>query len=308
MTVLLGAPRSRISADLLAAARLVRSRSELDDAGAAELLYRDWYLQADPTDGAEVLGQPDPVDIDPAAAYRAAHALDNHYEHGWTARRLGPAGQVLVERDGDTRVVARADVLPLSRRLLPPRVGDTVRVAARRDLLDDAGWWFTFFGGTQPPAQPLRVYWAVRRAAAPQLVAALSALLAAGPPSVLKVGATPALLGRPDAAVLYAPAAWVTARHRSLQAVADQLGNGLAHRVPRLALLLSPGVAVAEEPGSGDSFGEHRCAILARAARRLPSECDEDGLLIGLRAALADAEVDPVAPYRAAGSTLGDEW
>lgn len=307
MTVVVAAPRSRAAADLLAAAHLVRSRPDLDEDELVQLLYRDWYLRADPTDGAEVLGAPDPVELDAAASYRAAHVLDGVFEPGWTVRELSTSGRLRVERGGVTRVVVRADVLPASRCLLPPRAGDEVQVAARRDLVDDAGWWFTFLGAAETPAQPVRLYWAVRRTAAPDLVAALSALLVDGTSAVLKVGTSAGHLGRPDAAVLYASPTWVGGAAEHLRWIAARLGDGLADRAPRLALPLARGLAVAEEPGTGESFGEHRSRLLATAARRL-TDGDEDAVLAGLRIALAEAGVDPAAPYRARGSRLGDAW
>jgi hypothetical protein len=303
MTVAVAAPRSRVAADLLAAARLARSRPDLEEEALAQLLYRSWYLRPDPADGAEVLGSPEPAELDAVASYRAAHVLDGIFEPGWTVRRVSRSGRLLVEREGVSRVVARADALPAARRLLPPRPGEEVAVAARRDLTDDAGWWFTFFGAAEAPDQPVRLYWAVRRAAAPALVAALSGLLADGTSAVLKVGASAGHLGRPDAAVLYASPTWATEAVPRLRAIATSLGDGLADRVPRLALPLARGLALAEEPGTGESFGEHRSRLLAAAARRLDS-ADDEAVLSGLRAALTEAGVDAAAPHRARGSRL----
>jgi hypothetical protein len=50
-----------------------------------------------------------------------------------------------------------------------------------------------------------------------------------------------------------------------LQEVYPDVRPFLGPEVPFLTWRLAPGVAVAEDPGTGESFGQHRCRLLAEA-------------------------------------------
>ena len=312
MSTALGEPRSRMTADLIGALRwCLAHREGVAGTELADRLYVDWYLSADASDAAVMVGVPRTEEVAPVAAYRAAHAHDAMFQPGWRVERISSRGRLLVTDGTSSRVLNRVDVLPLARTLLPPRPGDPVQIAARHDLVDDAGFWFTFLGEweTKPPASVVRFYWAVRRFAAPGLVGRLTALLPRDVPAALKVGAARHLLGRPDAAVLYLSAEATLGLVGSLRQIARELGEGLGGRTPPLALPLARGLAVAEEPAdSTQSFGQHRCMVLAEVGAALDGAEDDDTLLKHARAALAQAGVDALHPYRSAGSRLGSDW
>ena len=88
----------------------------------------------------------------------------------------------------------------------------------------------------------------------------------AGLAFVAKVVDDPRGFDRRDAAVL---AVERRDRVRAL-AIADELRAPLAplldHGAPAMTLPLAPGLAFAEDPGGGESFGAHRCLLLAEAA------------------------------------------
>jgi len=303
-------PRSRVSRELIAAMRWCIAHASLADDELAYRLYVDWYLRADPADAGEMLGAARPEDADPVAAYRAAHALDARFEDGWQVIRVSTFGRVQVGDGVTERIVDRADVLGRERVLLPPRPGDAVAVTARRDIVDESGFWFTFLNGWPEGGRPevVRFYWAVRRRGAPALIRLLTTRLPTGVPAALKVGAAAHLLGRPDAAVLYAGVEDAAALTPLLRLCAGELQDSLAARIPPLTLELSRGLAVAEDPGDGQSFGQHRCGLLVRAARSHDHGADDDTLLQAARAALSSAGVDPVNPHRARESMVGDRW
>ena len=142
-------------------------------------------------------------------------------------------------------------------------------------------------------------------------LAGTTELISMGPtgvPAALKVGAAAHLLGRPDAAVLYAGVEDAAALTPLLRLCAGELQDSLAARIPPLTLELSRGLAVAEDPGDGQSFGQHRCGLLVRAARSHDHGADDDTLLRAARAALSSAGIDPVNPHRARDSMVGDGW
>lgn len=109
-----------------------------------------------------------------------------------------------------------------------------------------------------------RVYWNLYPDAAPTLVRAATTLLnQSGLPFRLKLLNDPDRYDRCDAAVLYLPAGQLAAAHEAWAALHGAVAGGLKRPVPALTLRLAPGVGFAEEPPSGDSFGQHRCRLLA---------------------------------------------
>lgn len=273
---------------------------------ASELLYVDWYLKAD-QEQPPLDGPPAPWQVEPVGALRAAHCADGEFEAGWRVARVSNLGRLHVQRaDRPDRVVPRLDVLRRDRMFLPLRPGDAVEVSRRHDLEDHSGFWFTFVGGWDPESPPddvVRVYWAVSRFAAPDLVHGLTKQLPHSVAYSLKVAVGEGMLGRPDAAVLYVSASDLPAVLPVVRDVRRHLGSGVRPRTPPLALPLGEGLALAEEPPGGkQSFGQHRCDALVATAVEGPAGDKE--LLRRARGRFLDAGIDYWHPYRNQGSTL----
>ena len=47
--------------------------------------------------------------------------------------------------------------------------------------------------------------------------------------------------------------------------VRDEVAGHLRETVPALTLRLAPGLAFAEDPGGGESYGAHRCRLITEA-------------------------------------------
>ena len=243
--------------------------SAWEDAGAlAELLYLRWYHQA--TEARRLF--PD------AAAYRAAHTLGAGLEAGWRVTALQPAagpGAILAERGAEQRLVRPPDYAPATANRLRVTPGDPVLITARIDELHGAFWhlWSVAWR-KRSPDRLLRVYFQV----APRHEATFVARFAAAAPNTqawtmkILAGAQPA--GRSDAAVLYLDreggigAEWVVT-------LIDRVASLLDAGGPPLTAPLAPGVAWAEDPGDGKSFGEDRCGRLAGAALANPAALEQ---------------------------------
>jgi hypothetical protein len=234
-----------------------------DGADTADLLYAHWYARplhpAAPPPGCP----PDLVEL-----LRASHAGFRRWEAGWRVEQVGPRGQAVVRRGAEVRLLERSDYSPAERPGLLPEAGDEVSVTSRRDRVDPAdGWWRT--GGRSwswiaPPAGLVRLYFNVGLAGLPALVAGLTGLLADEPePWLLKCATDPAVHARADAAVAYLPPAAVARRASALVALAA--GHARSGRPP-LTLQVAPGLAAAVDPGGDESFGSHRCRLIAEAA------------------------------------------
>ncbi len=108
------------------------------------------------------------------------------------------------------------------------------------------------------------MYWHIAASGAPALVRALTSRLNAETvPFRLKVANHPIRFDRCDAAVLYLPIEAFEGVRAMLAHVAVTMASRLRPRTPAFTLALAPGVGLAESPATGESFGEHRCRLLA---------------------------------------------
>jgi hypothetical protein len=151
----------------------------------------------------------------------------------------------------------------------------------------------------------LRIYWNCGPDAVAMLVRGLTtALEDSALPYTLKCPAQVSLFGRRDSVVLYiAHDAWTFVKG-DLKDVHQEIADQLSAPTPPMTLMLGRGVALAEDPGNGHSFGE----TMAWAAA--------DGVLAVLTAGLVDVErvldtlttqlpangVSPVRPFHRADS------
>lgn len=279
-------------AALLAAVALGAGHS--DAAELADHLYEHWY--AAPACA--------PVEFDPAwppvtGMLRAGQAAVLRWTPATVARTAG--GGVIVARDGAGRrhALLRGDYAHPAgsdRAGLLPQAGEDVLVLARSGAAVDGGWWRTWGGGWDPrtaPAGVTRVYLAPEPARLPALIGALTATLEGlGGPWLVKVGTEPATLARPDALVVYlddgAPARAAVA--------AGAAGLVRPEPGPPLTAPLAPGIAWAEDPGDGRSFGEVRCGLLAEALLGATGR-DAAQALAAITQAFAAAGLDPAAPH-----------
>jgi hypothetical protein len=205
------------------------------------------------------------------STYPAADAARVLYER-WFVRG-GSVGPALAASD-------RASARDLARSL-----------AAVRAPVDGPDGWFhargTALGRTDDVA---RVYLHVARGGARALVAALARLdHAPGVPFRFKVATEPAALARVDCAVLYVPRGRAPA---ALARLHRDAAPWLRDGTPPWTRALARGVAWADDPGGGVSFGLHRCGLAV------------DGLRagIGVDAAFRAAGLDPTQPHLRAGA------
>ena len=151
-----------------------------------------------------------------------------------------------------------------------------------------------------PSTGILRVYWHIGASGAPALVRALSSRLNAEEvPFRLKITDHPARFGRCDTAVLYLPSRSVSRGSRNTCAGCGDAGLGSAARIPAFTLAFAAGVGLAESTDTGESFGEHRCGLLADGI----VDAAEQGVSPGAArveaviASLAESGVTIDAPY-----------
>jgi type III HopA1-like effector protein len=265
-----------------------------------EELYFSFYCRGTVT--AARWREPGPMFPDDrlVAAIVAANAGGGTWEPGWTVEGVD-RDEVVVATPRLRMRVRAADC----RRPHGP-IGEGAGVAVRMPgALPARSPGFCMLLGDaimDPEEDPglVRVYWSVARAAAIDLVRALTTRLnAVEVPFRLKVADHRAHFDRCDAAVLYLPSGVFRDVAGLLRAVAGDLAWGLRAAVPAFTLPLAPGVALAESAADGESFGVRRCAWVADAIVRAHElGCREARARIALVAdRFADDGVDLDVPY-----------
>lgn len=232
-----------------------------------------------------------------SGALAAANASTGYLEPGWEV--IGhDDGRWVVRRGGLRLWVTPEDVAGGDG---PPTIGDVVALRHTGDVPALAPGFYMARGDRGYPTRLVdRVYLDLcREGAVPFIREATRRLNRAGLVFTAKVVDTPGRFDRRDAAVLYFAR---RDRERALEA-AEDLARALAPFLdggaPAMTLPLHPGVAFAEDPGGDESFGAHRCLLIADAAVTA-AERGVDGLddrlnLVRERFAAAGTSVE--APY-----------
>jgi hypothetical protein len=271
-----------------------------------EDLYRDFYCAG---------GEPRALPRERSApAIRAAfrerladaNTATTTWARGWVVTSVhGDA--VCVERNG-LQVFVRSEDMRLDREPIEP--GRRVSIALPADLLGVAPGHYVATGsaGDAGDVDPraVRVYFHPSADAATELVARLSQRLNRDAlPFRLKVLDDPLGFVRCDAAVLLVPRRMFDGIAPALRWVVRDLEAHLQPATPALTKALAPGVALAEDPDwKGESFGAHRCRIIAEAALEVGAGADGPlaAPIDAVRAAFARHGLRLDAPYLNAGS------
>lgn len=256
----------------------------------ARHLYREVYAPVDPESdrtraGAGALGARF------TAALADAVGDDRSWLPGW--RELG--------RTDDGHVRAAPPEGPAFQ-LEPDRIrgeGEDLQVSAPRTEPATWGAWFHVRGarGLGRQEETVRLYWALASAGAVPLVDRLTDELdRARVPYHLKLLADPAGYTRADAAVTYLPADTWPSVAKTLPAVLDDVAAYLKQSVPTFTRRLEPGLGLAEDPDGEESFGEHRCRLVAEGLWQAHRDPDIDRP-VAVADRFREAGLDPAAPH-----------
>lgn len=115
----------------------------------------------------------------------------------------------------------------------------------------------------------VRLYWNIGPDGAAAFISNCTTLLnSAGISFTAKVLSDPRRFERRDSAVLYLSSSDLLAAREALTAIAKALDSSTLPGVPALTMPIARGVGFAVDPGNGDSFGLHRCGLLAEGVAR----------------------------------------
>ncbi len=234
-----------------------------------QTLYQHCYTRA--FDGRlreESSAQVHGVDLTPALS--EANASRERWDAGWQVYQVLPSGQVLARKGGRTRALWPGEFLSTDAPGMAPRPGTNLSVFFMRETTTmQPGFYFAF--GESQAVEPdgfqiVRFYWNVRAEGATALMRAVTrGLNRFQVPFRMKCLVNSAFYTRDDPAVLYVERCFYQITSRVLARVYAEVSKHLRPGTPLFAKRLAEGLALAEEPYTGESFGMQRCRILAEA-------------------------------------------
>jgi hypothetical protein len=214
-----------------------------------------------------------PGDADPAAAVdgtaflaalRAANPVAARYQDGWTVMRADANGVWIADAAQQPRFAALNEIVPLANAIAP---GLPVRLVPQRDFVTGPAGHFVIIGraGFDPQTgRQIRFYWNLAPdGAAPFLREIGTRLERRRIPFQAKVPVDSARYARTDCGVLYLNDEEVESAHDAIAATHRVLRDHLRPAVPLFTREIAAGLAFAESPPTRESFGMHRCGLIA---------------------------------------------
>ena len=231
------------------------------------------------------------------------------WDSGWEIVEVGANGRVGAKKRDLTRDFWPGEFITLEGPGLPPRAGMHLKAFFPKESAGmQPGFYFAFGNSAEEEFDELsvvRFYWAVRSSGAVALMRSITeSLNRFQVPFRLKTPVDSSFYGRLDAAVLYVNKRFYQISAVLLARVYGGIRNHLAPLTPLFTKRLAPGLSLAEDPGTGESFGMQRCRLLAEAiwnAHTGPSQQTQPRLEAVLHQ-LELAGIRPQRPYLCAGS------
>jgi HopA1 effector protein family len=212
---------------------------------------------------------PDAVSI--VDALSLANLGRDRWEAGWTLAQMMPNGCVLARKGEATHVFSPGEFAPAHQHgHAHPHVGAPLNVLFVRESRTQQPGFYIVNGDTPAPegsdSRMTRIYWHIGENGAVPLVRAVSTLLNRYHiPFRFKTLAFTKIYTRADAAVLFFATRYFGVIGRLLPAIRNEVQPHLRPAVPLLTKRLYDGIALAEDPGTGESFGMSRSRLVAQA-------------------------------------------
>jgi hypothetical protein len=242
------------------------------------------------------------------AALSQANTGHGTWEPGWVVQGLPEEGRIPVRKEGLTLWVTSAQVRSQHQGHRP---GTRCRVRMGKELREMMpGYYFAIGDGNERDERDedellVRLYWNVSPEGAVALIRALtSAWNRIRIPFRTKVINHQSGYPRADAGVAYLDKRYFPAARAELPVIYREMRPLLRPDVPRFTKRLAPGLGLAEDPGHDESFGQHRCRVIAQALWL----CFERGIaatdarVAEVAARFAELGLDPQRPYLRPGS------
>ncbi|HEV2417879.1 MAG TPA: T3SS effector HopA1 family protein [Terriglobia bacterium] len=238
-----------------------------------------------------------------------ANAGQPRWEPGWQIYKVEPSAQIFAQRGGVNRAFQPGQYVIQDGASAGPRAGSSATVFFPKESLTmQPGFYFAFGEAeTDSPADYnlVRFYWNVKSEGAADLMRlSTERLNRFRIPFRMKSLTTRSQYTRLDAAIVYLNKRYFHIAAELLGGVRREMEGRLGEGVPLFTLRLAPGLALAEDPGNGESFGMNRCRMLAEAVWSAYLQGDQSlsGRLAAIASQFKANGLDLDRPYLNAGS------
>jgi len=240
-------------------------------------------------------------------ALSTANSGNGYRDEGWEVRMIED-GKVVVRRGGLELWVRPEDCLVAqSTQILP---GLRLSLRFPKELLNTSPGFYMALSDKaliEKDARSLvRFYWNLSVEGAVRFIRDTTTTLnQANLPFKLKVLNDPNLFMRSDTVVLYIRGSDYAAASEILSTIYPVVSSSLRQRTPVFTKQLARGLGLAEDPGQEESFGGHRCRILAEGMIRAYEQCKKslDERLQIVEDCFAEAGITLEKPFLNPGSS-----
>lgn len=250
-------------------------------------------------------------------ALSGANCGSGTWEPGWAVEEVEDDGTLVVhkERDDLTLWAQPEQFRPIQGEV---GLGSMGRLRLGKELREMLPGYYTALGDAdqraddaESPVEIVRFYWHLTAEMAPTWIRELTRRSnAAGVAFHAKVLSDPGTYFRADAGVLYVARVDLPTMRSLLPGLHAAVASHLRPSIPMFTKRLARGLAVAEDPGDGRSFGQHRCQLVAEGlVRAFESGKTAFGdVTDAIAARFADEGLVITRPWLNAGSRQLDAW
>jgi hypothetical protein len=242
-------------------------------------------------------------------ALSAANMTRERWEHGWTIAQVLPQGQIMARKGNVQRSLWPGTYLSKDGPAAMLRAGAEISIFYPKESRSlQTGFYYAF--GETPEDDThgfglTRLYWNVSFDGAPTLLRLITSRMNRfHVPFRLKFATSRSQYDRTDVAVVYLAKRFFRITAQLMLDVHPEIADSLDDAVPLFSKRVAKGLGVAEDPGTGESFGQSRCQRLAESVwnchlrgEQLPSARWNE-----FRRLLKQSGIDPQHPHLNAGS------
>jgi HopA1 effector protein family len=198
-----------------------------------------------------------------------ANTSQPRWDTDWRVRRIENNGQIWAEKSGVVRVLLPGEYMNFHAPGVPLKAGGSVTIfAAKESTTLQPGLYFAFSETIMASdhLDILRFYWNIDSDGMVELLGRVSREMNRFQvPFQFKGSIYRHGYDRRDAAVLYVQRKFFSIANELVSGWAQACGPHLRDDVPLFTLRMEKGVGLAEDPGTGESFGMNRCRHVADA-------------------------------------------
>jgi hypothetical protein len=220
------------------------------------------------------LPEPETLDFSPdlelVEKLSAANKTRERWEHGWTIAQILPHGQVKAQKGNAQRSLWPGTFLSKDGPAAMLRVGAEISIFYPKESRSlQSGFYYAFAETPEDESHGfglIRLYWNISYDGAPKLISMLTSRLNRfHVPFRLKCATARSQYDRTDVAVVYLAKRFFRITADLMLDVHPEVAEFLGDSVPLFSKRVAKGLGVAEDPGTGESFGQSRCHRLAES-------------------------------------------